>query len=286
VAENGADNAGGALERVTIAEAAALLGCHSNTVRYRVMAGMYRAEKIDTEHGPTWMIERESLATGDPKEESGSDGPLGEPEPPLRGGSLPLPGLKHWRLRKRLSQKELARRAGLTSHHLYKIESGKRGCNPETAQLLADALQVDLEEIRRRREDALDGKAPPKPERPRIPYRNMHQAYLRLILKGAVGSAFATMDEWEIEEHCEEGTWEDAIKAVRAREREIGYLDEAFGATGALLDPDLPDDVRTFLESVLGSFPDLDIHLLAMARRREPSEEGHEALTKAMRDLL
>jgi len=54
---------------------------------------------------------------------------------------------------------------------------------------------------------------------------------------------------------------------------------------GALRDPDLPEDVRTFLESVLKSFPDLDIHLLAMARRREPSEEGHEALTKAMRAL-
>ena len=60
-------------------------------------------------------------------------------------------------------------------------------------------LQVDLEDLRRRREDALDGKAPPKPDRPRIPYRNVHQAYLRLILKG------------EMEEHCEEGTWEDAI---------------------------------------------------------------------------
>jgi hypothetical protein len=63
-------------------------------------------------------------------------------------------------------------------------------------------------------------------------------------------------------------------------------LDEAFGARGMLRDPDLPDDVRTFLESVMESFPDLDIRLLAMARRGEPSEEGHEALTKAMRDLL
>jgi hypothetical protein len=53
-----------------------------------------------------------------------------------------------------------------------------------------------------------------------------------------------------------------------------------------LRDPDLPDDVRTFLESVMESFPDLDIRLLAMARRGEPSEEGHKALTKAMRDLL
>jgi transcriptional regulator with XRE-family HTH domain len=205
VAEDGADNAGVAIERVTIAEAAALLGCNPNTVRYRVMSGMYRAEKIDTEHGPTWMIERESLTTGDSKEDSGSDGPLGELEPPLRGGSLPLPGLKHWRLRKRLSQKELARRAGLANDYISRIELGKRGCNPETAQLLADVLQVDLEDLRRRREDTLEGKAPPKPERLRIPYRNVHQAYLGLILNGAVGSAYAAMDEWKIEEHCEEG---------------------------------------------------------------------------------
>jgi DNA-binding XRE family transcriptional regulator len=107
--------------------------------------------------------------TGDSQEVSGRDGPVGEPEPPLRSGSLPLPGLKHWRLRKRLSQKELARRAGLASHHLYKIETGKRGCNPETAQLLADVLQVDLEELRRRREGALNGKAPPSPTAPGSP---------------------------------------------------------------------------------------------------------------------
>jgi transcriptional regulator with XRE-family HTH domain len=286
VAEDGADNAGGAIERVTIAEAAALLGCNPNTVRYRVMSGMYRAEKIDTEHGPTWMIERESLTTGDSKEVSGSDGPLGEPEPPLRGGSLPLPGLKHWRLRRRLSQKELARRADLANDHLFKIESGRRGCNPETAQLLADLLNVNLQDLRRKYDDDVETKVPPKPSRSKIAYRNVHQAYLRLILEGAVGSAYAAMDEWEIEEHCDEGTWEEAIEAVRARKREIEFLGEEFGAKGALRDPDLPDDVRAFLDSVLGSFPDLDIHLLAMARRREPSEEGHEALTKAMRDLL
>ena len=199
---------------------------------------------------------------------------------------MPLPGLKHWRLRKRLSQKELARRAGLASHHLYKIETGGRGCNPETAQLRADVLQIDLEELRRRREDALDGKAHPKPSRPRIPYRNVHQAYLRLILKGAVGSAYAAMDEWEIEDRCEGSTWEEVLEFVRAREREVGFLGEALGARRVLRDPDLPEDVRTFLEAVLGSFPDLDIHLLAMVRRREPTEEGHEALTKAMRGLL
>jgi hypothetical protein len=66
VAEDEADNAGRAIERVTIAEAAALLGCHPNTVRSRVKAGMYRAEKFHTENGPTWMIERDSLTANAP----------------------------------------------------------------------------------------------------------------------------------------------------------------------------------------------------------------------------
>jgi transcriptional regulator with XRE-family HTH domain len=224
--------------------------------------------------------------TSDAQEVSDRNGPVGQPEPPLRGGSLPLPGLKHWRLRKRLSQKELARRAGLTSDHLFKIESGRRGCNPETAQLLADVLEVGLEDLRRRRDDALDEKAPPKPSRTRIPYRNVHQAYLRINLEGAVGSAYAAMDEWALEEFCEGSTWEEVLEIVRARKLEVGHLRDALGTTEVLRDADLPDDVRTFLESVLESYPDLDIHLLAMARRREPSEEGHEALTKAMRDLL
>lgn len=66
MAEDGADNAGRAIERVTIAEAAALLGCHPNTVRSHVKAGVYRAEKVHTENGPTWMIERDSLTTNAP----------------------------------------------------------------------------------------------------------------------------------------------------------------------------------------------------------------------------
>ena len=62
----GDNNAGGAVERVTIAKAATLLGCHPNTVRSRVKAGMYRAEKVHSENGPTWMIERDSLTTNAP----------------------------------------------------------------------------------------------------------------------------------------------------------------------------------------------------------------------------
>ncbi len=47
--------------RVTITEAAALLGVHPNTVRGRVKAGVYEAEKVATEHGLTWMIDPDSL---------------------------------------------------------------------------------------------------------------------------------------------------------------------------------------------------------------------------------
>jgi len=286
VVEDGADNAGRAIERVTITEAAALLGRHPNTVRSRVKAGMYRAEKVHTENGSTWMIERDSLSTGDSQKVSGRDDPVGEPEPPLRGGGLLLPGLKHWRMRKGLSQAELARRADLSSDYLFKVESGRRGCNPESAELLAALLGVGLEVLRRRSGAAFDRETPLKPNRSRIPYRHVHQDYLKILLEGAVGSAYAAMDEREIEQRCEGSTWEEVLEIVRAREREVGFLDEALGAGGVLGDRDLPEEVRTFLESVLESFPDLDIHLLAMVRRREPSEEGHEALTGAMRELL
>jgi len=94
------------------------------------------------------------------------------------------------------------------------------------------------------------------------------------------------MDEWEIEKRCEKSTWEEVIESVWARKREIEYLGEALEARGVLEDPDLPEGVRSFLGAVLESFPDLDIRLRAEARRREPSEAGHEALTKAMRNLL
>ena len=48
-------------DRLTIAEAAALLGVHKNTVRNRIKNGSYRAEMVQTERGPTYLIERESL---------------------------------------------------------------------------------------------------------------------------------------------------------------------------------------------------------------------------------
>jgi excisionase family DNA binding protein len=48
-------------DRLTIAEAATLLGVHKNTVRNRIKNGSYRAEMVQTERGPTYLIERESL---------------------------------------------------------------------------------------------------------------------------------------------------------------------------------------------------------------------------------
>jgi transcriptional regulator with XRE-family HTH domain len=221
----------------------------------------------------------------DTQEVAGRDGTVGEPEPPRRGGGLPLPGLKHWRLRRGFSQAQLAQRADLTPDYLFKVESGRRGCNPEAAQRLAELLEVGLRDLRRSYESS-EAKSLPKPSRRRVGQRHVHQAYLRIILEGTVGSAYVAMEDWELEKRLEEGSWEGVLEAVRARERELGFLGEMVEARGLLRDRELPEEVRAFLGAALESYPDLDIRLLAAARRREASEEGHEALTKAMRDLL
>jgi transcriptional regulator with XRE-family HTH domain len=229
--------------------------------------------------------------TGDFRE-SGRDGAVGEVEPALRGGGFPLPGLKRWRLRRGLSQRDLALRADLSQDHLSKIESGRRGCNPAVAQHLADLLKVDLLDLRRKYDDDAQEEQqralsrPSRPARPRLAYRQVHQAYLKIFLLGAVGSAYAAMDEWAMEKHCEERSWEEVLEAVWSRKREIEFLRGVLEAGVVLQDPNLPEEVRSFLEAVLESYPDLDIRVLAVARRGEPTEEGHEALTKAMRDLL
>ena len=227
--------------------------------------------------------------TGDSREDLGRDRALGEVEPPRRGGGLPLPSLKHWRLRRGQSQAKLARRADLTVDYLSKIESGRRGCNPSIAQHLADLLMVDLLDLRRNYDGAEEQQKVSRPARPariRIAHRQVHQVYLKILLLGAVGSAYAAMDEWAMEKHCEKRSWQEVLEALRVRKREIEFLRGVLEAGGVLEDPDLPEEVRSFLESVLKSYPDLDIRLLALARRGEPTQEGHEALTKAMRDLL
>lgn len=211
-------------------------------------------------------------------------GPVGGPEPALRGGGLPLPGLKHWRLRKGMSQADLALRAGLTADYLFKVESGRRGCNPEAAEELAEVLEVDLRELRTMRDDPGQERASSAPARPRVAHRRVHQAYLRILLIREAGSAHAAMEEWEIERHCEGISWEGVIGVVRARKRELGALGELM--RDERVNAGLTAVVRSFLEAALEGYPDLDIRLLAAARGREPSEEGREALTEAMRELL
>ena len=52
---------GGVTDTLTIRQAAALLGVHPNTVRNRIKSGMYEAEKVVTERGETYLINRPQL---------------------------------------------------------------------------------------------------------------------------------------------------------------------------------------------------------------------------------
>jgi excisionase family DNA binding protein len=58
-----AHSVGRGRDRLTIAEAATLLGVHKNTVRNRIKNGTYQAETVQTVRGPTYLIEREILLT-------------------------------------------------------------------------------------------------------------------------------------------------------------------------------------------------------------------------------
>ena len=208
-----------------------------------------------------------------------------EVAPPIRGGGFPLPSLRHWRFVRRLEQTELAEKADLSQDYLSKVESGTRGCNREAAEKLAEVLRVDLEELRKRREEKEDEQGPSRLlRRPRTVYKQVHQAYLRVILIKEVGSAYVAKPERELEKHCEKIGWQEVIEVIWARKKEISFLRELMEDES--VSAQLPEEVRSFLGGLVEDFPDLDIRLLAAARRREGSEEGREALTKALRDLL
>jgi hypothetical protein len=51
-------------------------------------------------------------------------------------------------------------------------------------------------------------------------------------------------------------------------------------------DDELHPQVHLFIEELAGARPGEDLHVLAARRTQEPSEEGRERLTRAMRELL
>jgi transcriptional regulator with XRE-family HTH domain len=202
----------------------------------------------------------------------------------LRGGGLKLPSLKQWRTRSGLSQQELADRVGVPKHYIQRVEQGRRGCNPSVAQKLADALEVDLQELRvgsdardagevRTRSGEAAGQRLNSP-------RYLHQAYLELLLEREVGSAYLALDERKLESYSESLPVEDFVEVISKRRRELEVLE------GLLAEAEPHPQVRLFLEELVRERPDDDIRVLATRRSRERSEEEREKLTRAMRELL
>ncbi len=196
---------------------------------------------------------------------AGRDGGGAKRVSPTRG--LLLPGLKGWRIRRGLTQQQLADRVGARLQYISRVEQG-RGCNRAVAQEIADALEVDLDELRA--DTGLGDSGT----------RYLHKAYLKILLERVVGSSYAVLEERELEERVEGLSVEELVGVIYKRRRELDLLDEVLAESGLLL------QVRLFLEELVKERPAEDIRILAAARTQETSEEGRERLTQAMRELL
>jgi hypothetical protein len=95
-----------------------------------------------------------------------------------------------------------------------------------------------------------------------------------------VSSAYALLEEWELEERVEGLPAEELVEVISRRRRELEFLQ------GVLAEDELLLQVRLFLEELVRERPAEDLRILAARRTREPSEEGRERLTQAMRELL
>jgi transcriptional regulator with XRE-family HTH domain len=205
------------------------------------------------------------------------------PEAPAWRVGVKLPGLREWRKRRGLNQTELAQMAGVTQNVLTRLESVKRGCNPEVAQKLADVLDVDLQKLKGEPGDepSQEQEAPSRPPaRPVVTSRYIHRAYLEFILAREVGTSYAALSEGELKTHLEGLSLEGVLEVISEKKREIEFVE------GALEDPELPPEVRLFFEEVLRLDADQNIRVLATLRSEASSEERRQELTRAMRELL
>ena len=148
------------------------------------------------------------------------------------------------------------------------------------ARRLAGELGVDVAVLRVHPREQETRPAKPRVSRRRVSHRNLHRAYLGVLLGREVGLAYTAISEGTLEKHCEDLSREGVVGGASGRRREARVLRELLGGTA------LPEEVRPFLEQALGTYPDRDIRLLAAARGRESSEEGREGLTRAMREAL
>ncbi len=70
------------------------------------------------------------------------------------------------------------------------------------------------------------------------------------------------------------------LEVVSKRKREAEVIREI------LREADLGKEVRRFLEAAVGRYPNQDVRILSVTRRREASEKGREELARAMQELL
>ena len=191
----------------------------------------------------------------------------------FKGEGLRLSGLKKWRVRRGLTQGQLAKLVGVPRHYVQRIEQGKRGCNPWVAQKMAEELEVDLEELRAgsvpEGDTGTEGGGHARRGGPPVvePRRSsLHRAYLEVLLEREVGSTYSALEKREFESRCMRLSLEDLLEIISSRERERELLKEVLTVT-ARLHP----EVRTFLEELVREQPGEDLRILAARRNQEHS---------------
>jgi transcriptional regulator with XRE-family HTH domain len=192
----------------------------------------------------------------------------------FKGGGLRLSRLKKWRMRRGLSQGQLAELVGVPRHYVQRIEQGRRGCNPWVAQKMAEELEVDLEELRagsapEEGEKGTEGgvrarRGGPPVAKPRR--SSLHRAYLKVLLEREVGSAYSALEERDFESWCMGLSVEELLEMISSRERERKLLKEVLTHTAPL-----HPEVRTFLEELLREQPGEDLRILAARLTQEHS---------------